>query len=166
MEVIRNGETGISSRAAEDQRRGPGGREAYRAWTLSVIGQVCDVLKRMPGDGRSRWAWWSAAATSGAVPKTASGKMERTRADHMGMLATVMNCLAVADVVRAAQRGFPFGCRQRWRCGPWRSRTSLPRAIRHLEKGRVVIFGCRHRQPLFLYGYGGGAAGGGNQTPT
>ena len=37
--------------------------------------------------------------------KDGEGKIERTRADHMGMLATVMNCLAVADVHGAARRG-------------------------------------------------------------
>ncbi len=47
-----------------------------------------------------------AAATSGGGAKNSGGgKMERTRADHIGMLATVMNCLAVADVCE--QKGIP-----------------------------------------------------------
>ena len=68
---------------------------------FEVIGQVCDVIKKcldmgvqvgmVVGGGN----FWRGAKNSGG------GKMERTRADHIGMLATVMNALAVADVLRA-----------------------------------------------------------------
>ena len=71
--------------------------------------------------------------------KNSGGAMERTRADHMGMLATVMNCLAVADVCE--QKGIPV-----------RVQTAIEMravAIRHLEKGRVVIFGAGTGNPYF-----------------
>ena len=83
---------------------------------FEVIGQVCDVIKKcldmgvqvglVVGGGN----FWRGAKNSGG------GKMERTRADHIGMLATVMN---------------------------------RSRAIRHLEKGRVVIFGAGTGNPYF-----------------
>ena len=86
---------------------------------FEMIGQVCDVIKEcldmgvqvgvVIGGGN----FWRGAKNSG-------GKMERTRADHMGMLATVMNCLAVADVCE--QKGIPV---------------------------RVVIFGAGTGNPYF-----------------
>jgi len=76
-----------------------------------------------------------------------SGEMDRTRADHMGMLATVMNSLALADALEQLEV-------------PVRVQTAIAmqqiaepyirnRAIRHLEKGRVVIFGCGTGNPFF-----------------
>ena len=73
--------------------------------------------------------------------------MERDRADYMGMLGTVMNCLALQDFLE--KLGVQTGCRPR---SPWArspSRTSPRRAERHLEKGRVVIFGAGLGMPYF-----------------
>ena len=76
-----------------------------------------------------------------------SGKMDRTRADHMGMLATVINALALADALESLNV-------------PVRVQTAMPmeqfaepyirnRAVRHMEKDRVVIFGCGTGNPFF-----------------
>ena len=76
-----------------------------------------------------------------------SGKMDRTRADHMGMLATVINALALADALESLNV-------------PVRVQTAIPmeqfaepyirnRAVRHMEKDRVVIFGCGTGNPFF-----------------
>lgn len=76
-----------------------------------------------------------------------SGKMNRTRADHMGMLATVINSLALADSLESLDV-------------PVRVQTAIAmqeiaepyirnRAVRHFEKGRVVIFGCGTGNPFF-----------------
>lgn len=76
-----------------------------------------------------------------------SGKMDRTRADHMGMLATVINSLALADALESLEV-------------PVRVQTAITmqaiaepyirnRAVRHFEKGRVVIFGCGTGNPFF-----------------
>lgn len=76
-----------------------------------------------------------------------SGEMERTRADQIGMLATTMNALAVADALEHLDV-------------PVRVQTALAmqqvaepyirnRAIRHMEKGRVVIFACGTGNPFF-----------------
>ena len=79
--------------------------------------------------------------------KDGGGNMERTRADQMGMLATVINCLALADSLE--QRGVEV----RVQTAIEMTRIAEPyirgRAIRHLEKGRVVIFGCGTGNPFF-----------------
>ncbi len=76
-----------------------------------------------------------------------SGDMDRIRADHIGMLATAMNALAVADslenlgVTTRVQTAIPMNS------------VAEPyirnKAVRHLEKGRVVIFGCGTGNPFF-----------------
>lgn len=77
-----------------------------------------------------------------------SGKMDRTRADHMGMLATVINALAVADVLEQQ-----LGLDVRVQTAISMPQVAEPyirnRAVRHLEKGRVVIFGCGTGNPFF-----------------
>ncbi|MBQ1284744.1 MAG: UMP kinase [Clostridia bacterium] len=76
-----------------------------------------------------------------------SGKMDRTRADHMGMLATVINALALGDALEQLEV-------------PVRVQTAISmqqiaepyirnKAVRHLEKGRVVVFGCGTGNPFF-----------------
>lgn len=76
-----------------------------------------------------------------------SGAMDRTRADHIGMLATAMNALAVADVLEncGAQVRVQTAISMREVAEPY----IRNRAIRHLEKGRVVIFGCGTGNPFF-----------------
>ena len=76
-----------------------------------------------------------------------SGEMDRTRADHMGMLATVMNCLAVADVCE--QKGIPVRVQTAIEMRAVAEPYIRSRAIRHLEKGRVVIFGAGTGNPYF-----------------
>ena len=79
--------------------------------------------------------------------KDGGDRMERTRADHMGMLATVINALAVADSLE--QHGVPA----RVMTAIDMPRIAEPyirdKAIRHLEKGRVVVFGCGTGNPYF-----------------
>lgn len=76
-----------------------------------------------------------------------SGAMDRTRADHIGMLATAMNALAVADVLES------LGCDVRVQTAISMHQVAEPcirnRAVRHLDKGRVVIFGCGTGNPFF-----------------
>ena len=74
-------------------------------------------------------------------------KMDRTRADHMGMLATAINSLAVADCLES------LGLQPRVQTGIEMKQIAEPyvrgRAERHLDKGRVVIFGCGTGNPYF-----------------
>ena len=77
----------------------------------------------------------------------AGGEMDRTRADHMGMLATAINCLALADALEQS------GAVARVQTAITMQQVAEPyirgKAIRHLEKGRVVIFGCGTGNPYF-----------------
>ncbi len=79
--------------------------------------------------------------------KDGAGKIERTRADHMGMLATVMNCLALADVME--QRGIEVRVQTALEMRAVAEPYIRLRAMRHLSKGRVVIFGCGTGNPYF-----------------
>jgi len=79
--------------------------------------------------------------------KDGEGKMERTRADHMGMMATVMNCLAMADVLE--QEGVDVRVQTAIDIRAVAEPYIRLRAVRHLEKGRVVIFGCGTGSPYF-----------------
>ena len=76
-----------------------------------------------------------------------SGAMDRTRADHIGMLGTTMNALAVADVLEE------LGADVRVQTAIEMRQVAEPyirnRAVRHLEKGRIVIFGCGTGNPFF-----------------
>ena len=76
-----------------------------------------------------------------------SGSMDRTRADHIGMLGTAMNALAVADALEH------LGVDVRVQTAIAMQQVAEPyirnRAVRHLEKGRVVVFGCGTGNPFF-----------------
>ena len=76
-----------------------------------------------------------------------SGEMDRTRADHIGMLATAMNALALADALEQE------GCDVRVQTAISMQQVAEPyirnRAVRHLQKNRVVIFGCGTGNPFF-----------------
>ncbi len=76
-----------------------------------------------------------------------SGAMDRTRADHIGMLATAMNALAVADGLEN------LGLEVRVQTAITMRQVAEPyirnKAMRHFEKGRVVIFGCGTGNPFF-----------------
>ena len=76
-----------------------------------------------------------------------SGKMDRTRADHMGMLATSINALALADALEQLDvtARVQTAIEMRQIAEPY----IRNKAIIHLEKGRVVIFGCGTGNPFF-----------------
>jgi uridylate kinase len=74
--------------------------------------------------------------------------MERSRADYMGMLATVMNCLALQDFLER-QHGIDTRVQTAISMGQVAEAYIPRRAIRHLEKGRVVIFGAGVGMPYF-----------------
>ena len=76
-----------------------------------------------------------------------SGEMDRTRADHMGMLATVINALGVADGLE--QLGVPVRVQTAISMQQVAEPYIRNRAVRHLEKGRVVVFGCGTGNPFF-----------------
>ncbi len=73
--------------------------------------------------------------------------MDRSRADYMGMLGTVMNCLALQDFLE--QQGVDTRVQTAITMGQVAEPYIPRRAIRHLEKGRVVIFGAGAGLPYF-----------------
>jgi uridylate kinase len=73
--------------------------------------------------------------------------MERSRADYMGMLGTVMNCLALQDFLE--KQGVETRVQTAITMGQVAEPYIPRRAIRHLEKGRVVIFGAGAGMPYF-----------------
>ena len=105
---------------------------------FQVMGRVADIIKQCVDMGVQVGIVIGGGNFWRGV-KDGEGHIERTRADHMGMLATAMNCMAMADVLE--QKGVDV-----------RVQTALEiraGAIRHLEKGRVVIFGCGIGCPFF-----------------
>ena len=113
---------------------------------VGIISRVCDVIKEAAAMGVQVGVvvgagnFWRGAKDGG-------GRMERTRADQMGMLGTVMNCLAVAEVLE--QKGVDARVQTAVEMGPVAERYSRPQAVRHLEKGRVVLFGGGSGNPFF-----------------
>ncbi len=113
---------------------------------FGVISSVCEAVKKclelgvevgiVIGGGN----FWRGV-------KDGSGKIERTRADHMGMLATVMNCLAVAVVME--QHGIDVRVQTAIEMRAIAEPYIRLRAMRHLSKGRVVLFGAGTGNPYF-----------------
>ena len=120
--------------------------DASRGLDFDVIGEVCDVIRKcsragvqigiVVGGGN----FWRGLKDWG-------DRMERTRADHMGMLATAINALALADVLE--QKGVDVRVQTAIEMRAVAEPYIRSRAIRHMEKGRVVIFGCGTGNPFF-----------------
>ena len=113
---------------------------------FAVIKSVCEAVKKVTemgvevgivvGGGN----FWRSAKDGG-------GKMERSRADHMGMLATVMNSLALSDVFE--QIGVPVRVQTAIHMAQIAEPYIRLKADSHLTKGKVVIFGCGTGNPYF-----------------
>lgn len=120
--------------------------DAHRGLDFDVIGSVCDVVKKCVNAGVQVGIvvgggnFWRGLKDGG-------DRMERTRADHMGMLATVINALALADSLE--QRDVPVRVQTAIEMNRIAEPYIRSRAIRHMEKGRVVVFGCGTGNPFF-----------------
>ena len=120
--------------------------EKSRGLDFDVIRQVAVVVKKcveagvqigiVVGGGN----FWRGVKDGG-------GKMERTRADHMGMMATVMNALAVADVME--QEGMDVRVQTALDIKAVAEPYIRLKADKHLSRGRVVIFACGTGCPFF-----------------
>lgn len=120
--------------------------EPGRGLDFTFIRQVCSVVKEcaqmgvqvglVVGGGN----FWRGLKDGG-------DKMERSRADQMGMLATVINSLALQDVLE--QLGQPARVLTSVEMGPVAERYSRPLADRYLKEGQVVIFGGGTGNPYF-----------------
>ena len=113
---------------------------------FNVIENVCSIIKRCVENGVEMGIVIGGGNFWRGV-KDGGGKMERTRADHMGMMATVMNCLAVADVLEQmdVQVRVQTALEIRAVAEPY----IRLKADKHLRLGRVVIFGCGTGCPYF-----------------
>ncbi|MGM9662208.1 MAG: UMP kinase [Oscillospiraceae bacterium] len=120
--------------------------EKHFGLDFEVIGRVCDVIKRCAEMGVEVGIVIGGGNFWRGV-KNGEGYIERTRADHMGMLATAMNCMAVADVLE--QKGVPVRIMTALEIREVAEPYIRARAVRHLEKGRVVLFGCGIGSPFF-----------------
>jgi uridylate kinase len=113
---------------------------------FDVIRRVCEVIKRCADMGVEVGIvigggnFWRGVADGG-------GRIERTRSDHMGMMATVMNSLAVADMLEQ------LGAQVRVQTALEIRAVAEPyirlKADKHLSNGRVVIFACGTGSPYF-----------------
>lgn len=113
--------------------------DAHRGLDFDVMGRVCDVIKRCVEKG----VQVGIVVGGGNIwrgLKDGGDRMERTRADHMGMLATAINALAVADCLE--QRGVPARVQSAIDLAGIAEPYVRNKAVRHLEKGRVVVFCC------------------------
>ncbi len=110
----------------------------------SVITEICKSIKKCVDEG----VQVGIVVGGGNFWRGRScGDMDRTRADHIGMLATAMNALALADALEA------LGCVVRVQTAITMQQVAEPyirnKAMNHFQKGRVVIFGCGTGNPFF-----------------
>ncbi len=113
---------------------------------FQVMGKVADVIKEANNMGVQVGIVIGGGNFWRGV-KNGEGYIERTRADHMGMLATTMNCMAMADVLE--QKGVDVRVQTALEIREVAEPYIRAKAVRHLEKGRVVIFGCGTGNPFF-----------------
>ena len=113
---------------------------------FQVMGRVADVIKECVTMGVQVGVVIGGGNFWRGV-KNGEGHIERIRADQMGMLATAMNCMAMADVLE--QKGVDVRVQTALEIRAVAEPYIRARAIRHLEKGRVVIFGAGTGNPYF-----------------
>lgn len=111
-----------------------------------VISGICDQIKVINDMGVEV----GIVVGGGNFWRGRTGKnkgMDQTRADHMGMLATVINALALADSLES--KDVPVRVQTAIQMSQIAEPYIRGRAVRHLEKARVVIFGCGSGNPFF-----------------
>ena len=122
------------------------GGESGRGLDFAVMAQVAKAVKSCVDAGvqvgivTGGGNYWRGAKDGG-------GKMERSRADQMGMLATVMNSIALSEVLE--QQGVPARVMTMIDMVRVAEPYSYGRAMHHLEKGRVVLFAAGSGNPYF-----------------
>ena len=120
--------------------------EKHFGLDFDIIRKVCEVVKKCVGLGVEVGIVIGGGNFWRGV-KDGGDKMERSRADHMGMLATAMNCLAVADVME--QMDIPVRVQTAIEMRTIAEPYIRLKADKHLKNGRVVIFGCGTGCPFF-----------------
>ena len=120
--------------------------EKHTGFDFDFVSRVCDAVKACTETGAQVGIVIGGGNFWRGV-KDGAGKVERVSADRMGMLATAMNCLAVADVFRQA------GCDARVMTAVdiqgVGERYDTRKAIEYLETGKIVLFACGTGSPFF-----------------
>ncbi|MBR2913545.1 MAG: UMP kinase [Oscillospiraceae bacterium] len=110
----------------------------------AVIGNICESIKKCVDIGVEVGI---VVGGGNFLRGRMCGGLDRTRAVHMGMLATTINALAIADVLES------LGLEVRVQTAITMQQIAEPyirnKAINHFKKGRVVIFGCGTGNPFF-----------------
>ena len=108
-----------------------------------TVDKICDQIKELV----KMKTEVAIVVGGGNFWRGANKKMERTTSDYMGMLATTMNGLALQNTLeeKGVYTRLQTAIEMREIAEPYIKR----RAVRHLEKGRVVIFGCGTGNPYF-----------------
>ena len=121
-----------------------GGRDGGNI-SFDILQDVCGEIKRCVEAGTQM----GVVIGGGNIWRGArnGAKMDRTRADHMGMLATVINSLAFADVLESMD--VPVRVQTALEMREITEQYARARAVRHLEKGRVAVFACGLGNPFF-----------------
>ena len=110
---------------------------------FDTVGKICDQVKELTEMGTEV----AMVVGGGNFWRGAKVEMDRTTSDYMGMLATAMNGLALQSVLeeKGLDTRLQTAIEMRQMAEPYIKR----RAVRHLQKGRVVIFGCGTGNPYF-----------------
>ncbi len=120
--------------------------EKHTGFDFDFVSRVCEAVKACTALGAQVGIVIGGGNFWRGV-KDGAGKVERVSADRMGMLATAMNCLAVADVFRQA------GCDARVMTAVdiqgVGERYDTRRAVEYLEAGKIVLFACGTGSPSF-----------------
>ena len=120
--------------------------EKHTGFDFDFVSRVCEAVKACAQMGAQVGIVIGGGNFWRGV-KDGAGKVERVSADRMGMLATAMNCLAVADVFRQA------GCDARVMITVdiqgVGERYDTRKAIEYLESGKIVLFACGTGSPFF-----------------
>ncbi len=113
---------------------------------FAVMNEVCGVIARCVAMGVEIGIVVGGGNFWRGV-KNGSGRMDRSRADYMGMLATVMNCLALQDVLE--QNGVSAKVQTALSIQSIGETFSIEKTEHYLHSGSVVIFGCGTGSPFF-----------------
>lgn len=110
----------------------------------NFLRNICGVIKQCTDMGTQV----AIVVGAGNIWRGRQGEgMDRTRADHMGMLATVINCLAIQDMLE--NLGAPARVMTAIEMKAFAEPYIRNKAVSHLEHGKVVIFGCGIGSPFF-----------------
>ena len=120
--------------------------EAGTGLDFRIMSRVCGVIAECVRDGVQVGIVVGGGNFWRGV-KNGEGRMERTRADYMGMLATVMNCLALQDVLQ--QQGAEAKVLTAMRIEHVGEPFSVDKAEEYLNSGKVVVFGGGVGSPFF-----------------